>query len=298
MHGEDSPQNPRMDDGVSDDLRGLVAESGPTRRKFLGVSAALGVAAAVGGVSRGASASEPSESGAPEAQPGDATGMSVAVMVFDRITQLDATAPIEVFAKAGWTVFTVAPERRLVRAGSGLKIMPDYDYESAPEADVLCVPGGGGVNPLLTDAATLDYVRAAASTATYVTSVCTGALILGAAGLLKGKRATTHWASHHFLKSLGAIPVKERVVVDGNLITGGGVTAGVDFAFTVLDEVLGRDAAALVMLALEYDPAPPFVGGVPGNTAEGIVESYGAAAAGSLDQRGKQVEAAAAALAV
>lgn len=293
MHDDGNPQNQRTDKGLSGGGGLLGSASGPTRRTFLG--AALGVAAAVGGVSKGTAATESDPS---SVEPAEGAGMSVAVMVFDRITQLDATAPIEVFAKAGWTVFTVAPERRLVTSGSGLKIMPDYDYDSAPQADILCVPGGGGVNPLLTDAATLSYVRSAAANATYVTSVCTGALILGAAGLLKGKRATTHWASHHFLESLGAIPVNERVVVDGRLITGGGVTAGIDFAFTVLDEVLGRDVAALTMLALEYDPAPPFVGGVPGNTAEDIVERYGAAAQSSLDQRGKQVAAAAAALTV
>lgn len=297
MHDDGNPQTLRKSDGVSggDGSSGLTFASSSTRRMFLGAGAALGVAAAMSGVAHGASSPEP---GPQRVDPAEDKGMSVAVMVFDRITQLDATAPIEVFAKAGWTVFTVAPERRLVTSGSGLKIMPDYDYESAPQADILCVPGGGGVNPLLTDTATLKFVRETAASATYVTSVCTGALILGAAGLLEGKHATTHWASHHFLESFGAIPVKERVVVDGRLITGGGVTAGVDFAFTVLDEVLGRDVAALTMLALEYDPAPPFTGGAPGNTAKGIVERYGEAARGALDQRGQQVAAAAAALAV
>lgn len=274
-----------------------------TRRKFLGVSAALGVSSALGvsaavGVA-GTSASAQgvaSSLGAEEGLDSAQAPLSVAILIFDQITQLDATAPLEVFAKAGLNVFTVAPALSLVRAGSGLRMMPDYDYATAPQADILCVPGGGGVNPLLTDSATLVYLRGAAKDAQYVTSVCTGALLLGAAGLLKGKRATTHWASHHFLEPLGAVPVKERVVIDGNVITGGGVTAGVDFAFSVVDEVIGREAAALVMLSLEYDPAPPFAGGVVAKTADRIVARYNDRARDSLALRGEQVAMAAAKL--
>ncbi|MFK7829770.1 MAG: DJ-1/PfpI family protein [Congregibacter sp.] len=258
-----------------------------TRRDALsaGASLAIGVAAV--------SMSGPLLTPAARAEENN---LSVAILVFDGITQLDATAPLEVFAKAGLSTFTVAPENRLITAGSGLKIMPDYDYASAPHADILCVPGGGGVNPLLTDEATLAYIRGAAGEASYVTSVCTGALLLGAAGLLKGKRATTHWASHQFLEPFGAIPVESRVVIDGNVITGGGVTAGIDFAFAVLDKVLGRDAAALTMLALEYDPAPPFAGGSPRMAPADIVSTYTEAARSGLAKRGAQVVLAAAKL--
>ena len=220
--------------------------------------------------------------------------ITVAVMIFDDITQLDATAPLEVFAGAGFRVVTVAPRRDLVTAGSGLKIMPDHDFQTAPQADILLVPGGSGVNALLNDAAAIDYIRRAAADATYVTSVCTGSLLLGAAGLLKGKRATTHWASHHFLEAFGAVPVRQRVVIDGNVITGGGVTAGVDFAFAVVDEVRGRDAAALTMLALEYDPAPPFEGGSPANTDPAIVSAYQGYAEAPLTERKTQIARAAA----
>lgn len=219
--------------------------------------------------------------------------ITVAVMIFDDVTQLDATAPLEVFAGAGFRVVTVAPQRGLVTAGSGLKIMPDHDFQTAPQADILLVPGGSGVNALLNDAAAIDYIRRAAAEAAYVTSVCTGSLLLGAAGLLKGKRATTHWASHHFLESFGAVAVRQRVVIDGNVITGGGVTAGVDFAFAVVDEVRGRDVAALTMLALEYDPAPPFEGGSPANTDPAIVSAYQDYAEAPLTERKTQVSCAA-----
>ena len=218
-------------------------------------------------------------------------------MLFDDITQLDATAPLEVFASApGFSVFTVSPDASMVTASAGLKMQADYAYDNAPPADILCVPGGQGVNPLMTDAPTLDYIRRTARNARYVTSVCTGALLLGAAGLLKGRRATTHWASHRFLEAFGAVPVRERVVVDGDLITGGGVTAGVDFAFALLDAVRGRDAAALTMLALEYDPAPPFEGGSVARTKPELVETFNRYAETALAARAEQVARAAAAL--
>ncbi|MDP5053275.1 MAG: DJ-1/PfpI family protein [Congregibacter sp.] len=219
--------------------------------------------------------------------------MKVAMVIFDGVTQLDATAPMEVFAAAGLSVFTVAPRRELVTAGCGLKIMPDFDCQSAPVADILCVAGGAGVNPLLTDPGTLEYLRRTAAAARYITSVCTGALLLGAAGLLVGKRATTHWASHALLEELGAVPVQERVVIDGNIITGGGVTAGIDFALSVVKEALGYKAAEFVMLALEYDPAPPFAGGTPQSTSADVLGRYHEVARASLEQRKKQVAIAA-----
>jgi cyclohexyl-isocyanide hydratase len=136
-------------------------------------------------------------------------------------------------------------------------------FGECPALDVLCVPGGGGVNALLQDAETLDFLRAQAARARYVTSVCTGSLVLGAAGLLKGRKATTHWLSHDFLQKFGAVPVKARVVRDGNLITAGGVTAGIDFGLTVVAELVGKDQAQAIQLALEYAPQPPFHAGTP-----------------------------------
>jgi cyclohexyl-isocyanide hydratase len=136
-------------------------------------------------------------------------------------------------------------------------------FADCPPLDLLCVPGGFGVDQAMEDEATLAFVRREGARAKYVTSVCTGAFILGAAGLLRGKRATTHWAYHHLLPRVGAIPVKERVVRDGHTITGGGVTAGVDFAFVVMNEIAGPAVTQSVQLGIEYDPKPPFAAGSP-----------------------------------
>jgi cyclohexyl-isocyanide hydratase len=136
-------------------------------------------------------------------------------------------------------------------------------FAECPTLDVLCVPGGEGINALLRDAEVLGFLRAQASRVRYLTSVCTGALVLGAAGLLKGRRATTHWASRDFLAKFGAIPTQGRVVRDGNVFTAGGVTAGIDFGLTVVAELLGEARAQEIQLAHEYAPQPPFHAGTP-----------------------------------
>jgi cyclohexyl-isocyanide hydratase len=146
-----------------------------------------------------------------------------------------------------------------VTSSSGLLLVPTVTYDACPQLDVLCIPGGAGVKALLRDAVTLEFVRQQATGAGYVTSVCTGALVLGAAGLLRGRRATTHWASHDLLTAFGAVPVKARVVRDGNLLTGGGI----DFALSLAAELVGRPAAELIQLVFEYAPAPPFDAGSP-----------------------------------
>ena len=135
-------------------------------------------------------------------------------------------------------------------------------FESAPALDVICVPGGPGVDSMMEDELLLQFLRERAPSARYVTSVCTGALVLGAAGLLRGYRATTHWLSHELLALFGAIPVNERVVIDRNRITGGGVTAGIDFGLTVAGEVFGTAVAHEIQLMLEYNPSPPFASDV------------------------------------
>jgi cyclohexyl-isocyanide hydratase len=135
------------------------------------------------------------------------------------------------------------------------------------------VPGGPGVAAMMEDAEVLAFLRAQARGARFVTSVCTGAMVLGAAGLLRGKRATTHWASHDLLGSLGAIPTKGRVVRDGNLITGGGVTAGIDFALTVVAEIAGPAVAQGIQLQIEYAPAPPFEAGSPDTAPPDVLSS-------------------------
>ena len=185
-------------------------------------------------------------------------------VIFPNLTQLDFTGPLQVLARLPEAeTHIMAKTRDPVPSDCGLSLVPTKTFAEAPQLDLLCIPGGFGVDQAMEDDATIAFVRAQGANAKYVTSVCTGAFILGAAGLLRGKRATTHWAYHHLLPRVGAIPVQERVVRDGNTFTGGGVTAGLDFAFTVMDEIAGPEHAQAVQLGLEYDPRPPFDAGSP-----------------------------------
>ena len=216
--------------------------------------------------------------------------MRIGLLVFPNITQLDLTGPYEVFTKfPGSRVDLVWKNLEPLRAGGGLTLVPSATYESVGQLDILCVPGGAGMNSLLNDVETLEFLREQAKHAQYVTSVCTGALVLGAAGLLRGKRATTHWMSHDLLAPFGAIPMAERVVVDGNVITGGGVTAGIDFALRVAAEVLGEDAARGIQLGIEYDPQPPFDAGHPRTAAPELVERVRGAATARQQERADAV---------
>jgi cyclohexyl-isocyanide hydratase len=197
--------------------------------------------------------------------------LSVGMLLFENATQLDLTSAYEVFARMpGARVSLLASTLEPVRTEWGLTITPNLSWTEAPAFDVICVPGGWGVNALLTNDSLLDFLRSQGETARYVTSVCTGALLLGAAGLLRGYRATTHWMSLDLLPLFGAIPVAERVVRDGNRITGGGVTAGIDFALVLAAELYGESEAQRIQLAIEYDPHPPFNSGSP-RTAPGHV---------------------------
>jgi cyclohexyl-isocyanide hydratase len=162
-------------------------------------------------------------------------------------------------ARVALAAKTMAP----VETDVVLTLNPTHTFDDCPSADLLCVPGGFGVDDAMRDEETVRFVKRQAAGAKYVTSVCTGAFILGAAGLLKGKKATTHWAYHDALADVGATPVKARVVRDGNVFTGGGVTAGIDFAFTLAAEIAGVEVAKAIQLGLEYDPAPPFDAGSP-----------------------------------
>lgn len=198
--------------------------------------------------------------------------LEIGLLVFPKVQQLDLTAPYEVFALLpGSTVHLVWKTLDPVTSSTGLVLQPSVTMAACPQLDVVCVPGGAGINPLLEDAETLTFLRAQAAGARYVTSVCTGALVLGAAGLLRNKRATTHWAAHDLLGPLGAIPVKARVVQDGNTLSGGGVTAGIDFALTLAAEISGRDEAEAIQLQLEYAPAPPFDSGTPDRCRESVL---------------------------
>ena len=199
--------------------------------------------------------------------------LNVGILIFPNVQQLDVTGPYETFASVpGSNVHLLWKNLAPLTASTRLTLQPTMTFAECPPLDVLCVPGGGGINPLLQDAETLNFVRGQAKNSRYVTSVCTGALLLGAAGLLRGKRATTHWLAHDFLSSFGAIPVHERIVRDGNLITAGGVTAGIDFGLTVIAELLGQTEAEAVQLSIEYTPAPPFQSGCPQNASAQVLE--------------------------
>jgi cyclohexyl-isocyanide hydratase len=185
-------------------------------------------------------------------------------LLFDGITQLDFTGPAQVLARIpGAVVHTAAKATGPIRTDSGFAILPSTGFPNCPQGDLLCVPGGFGTREVIQDETTLQFLRDQAAEAQYVTSVCTGSLALGAAGLLKEKRATSHWAYTHLLEKFGAIYEKARVVRDGDIITAGGVTSGIDFALTVVAEIAGQDLAKSIQLSLEYDPRPPFDSGHP-----------------------------------
>jgi cyclohexyl-isocyanide hydratase len=221
----------------------------------------------------------------------------IGFLLFPGVQQLDLTGPHDVFASLPDTsVHLVWKDLVPLKASSGLTLTPDTTFATCPALDVICVPGGAGVGDLMEDAQTLEFIRAQAARARFVTSVCTGALVLGAAGLLRGHRATTHWAFHELLAPLGAIPVRERVVHDGNRVTGGGITAGIDFALTLVQELLGEQEAQAAQLALEYAPAPPFDAGSPDTAPRSVVELVRQRFAGSLARREEVVARVAAAL--
>ena len=212
--------------------------------------------------------------------------MQIGFLVFPQVQQLDLTGPHEVFAQIpSAKVHLIWKDREPVTSTSGLAFTPTMTFGETPALDVLCVPGGVGVNALLEDAAVLAWLAAAATRSRYVTSVCTGSLVLGAAGLLKGKRATTHWLAHDLLARFGAAPTAGRVVRDGNLITAGGVTAGIDFGLIVVAELLGQAEAERIQLYLEYAPSPPFGAGTPEEAPPDLVAAVRTSAAATRRER-------------
>lgn len=204
--------------------------------------------------------------------------LSFAFLLFPRVTQLDMTGPLQVLHRVpGAAVHLVARTRDPVPTDCGFSIVPTVTTADAPRVDLLCVPGGFGVEDVITDPELMSFVRRGAKEARWVTSVCTGAFVLGAAGLLEGRRATTHWAYRDLLPLVGAIPERARVVRDGNIVTGGGVTAGIDFGLELAAEIAGADVAREIQLAIEYDPSPPFDGSIdkaPDDTRDRLVDRY------------------------
>jgi cyclohexyl-isocyanide hydratase len=209
---------------------------------------------------------------------------NVGFVIFPDITQLDFTGPFEVLSRLATppsllapSVFAhsrthiVAKSMQPVLSDRGLGIMPTCVFESCPQLDLICVPGGPGVVGAIADDETVGFVRNQSARAQYVTSVCMGAFLLGAAGLLKGRRAATHWAYVDLLPLVGATHENGRIVRDGNLFTAGGVTSGIDFAFHIVAELAGPEVAQAIQLGIEYDPAPPFEGGHPSKASEAAV---------------------------
>lgn len=190
--------------------------------------------------------------------------LRIAFLLFPNVTQLDLTGPAQVLSRLGgvrldlvWKTLDPVP------TDAGFSILPTATFADVPGADILCVPGGFGINGVIADDEAMAWVQAVGTNAAWVTSVCTGSLILGAAGLLDGYRAGCHWAQRDMLTLFNAIPVDARTVVDRNRVTGGGVTAGIDFALTLTAMLRGEAHAKAVQLSLEYDPSPPFDSGSP-----------------------------------
>jgi cyclohexyl-isocyanide hydratase len=191
--------------------------------------------------------------------------LNVGFVIFPQLTQLDFTGPLQVLSGLPQSAtHIVAKSKSPVPSDCGLGLVPTHTFANCPPLDLICIPGGSeGVAGVINDRETIEFVRQQAGSARYVTSVCTGAFVLGVAGLLRGRRATTHWAYADLLPLVGAKHEKARVVKDGNVITAGGVTSGIDFGLAVIAEIAGESTARRIQLGMEYDPAPPFDSGHP-----------------------------------
>jgi putative intracellular protease/amidase len=200
--------------------------------------------------------------------------MNIAIVLYDKFTALDAIGPYEVLSRLpGASVVFVAADAGPVRTDNGmLTLLAERSLEQVLRPDIVLVPGGPGEVTARAGGAVLDWLKAADRTSTWTTSVCTGSLILAAAGLLDGKRATSHWLALEELRRLGAQPVEERVVFDGKLVTAAGVSAGIDMALTLAARVAGDTVAQAIQLGIEYDPQPPFDAGSPHKAPAEVVE--------------------------
>ena len=200
------------------------------------------------------------------------TPLQIGLLVFPGVTQLDLTGPLQVFSGIPRaSVHLIWKRIEPVASDSALTLTPTITFADCPQLDVVCVPGGAGTDDMINDEEMLQFLRGQAAGAKYITSVCTGSLVLGAAGLLKGYRAATHWTAMEFLELYGATPARTRVCVDRNRVTGGGVTAGIDFALTLVSILVDRPTAQAIQLRLEYNPAPPFDSGAPDTAPPEIV---------------------------
>ena len=212
--------------------------------------------------------------------------LQIGSFLFEGLDQIDLTGPFEVLSRVPNSTYRLYGKTAdPVRDVMGLRLTPDATLADAPQLDVLHIPGGCGQEALMEDEEVLGWIRQQATGARHVFSVCTGALLCGAAGLLKGRRATTHWASFHLLPLFGAIPVNERVVVDGNWVLAAGVTAGIDGALRLAAELRGQAVAESIQLAMAYAPEPPFDAGTPETAPPAVLEQARAAVRGITAQR-------------
>ena len=201
-------------------------------------------------------------------------------LLFSGMTQLDLTGPFEVLARLpGCKAHIIAKTLAPVRTERGLVITPDIDFDSAPQYDLFAVPGGPGTDDAILDPDTVDFVRRQAKGARFVFGICTGSLLLGAAGLLRGRRAGGHWQARDLLDRFGAIVSDDRLTISENIFTSGGVTAGIDMAIRVAAEIAGEAVAQQIQLQIEYDPEPPFNAGTPSVAPPEIVQRAVAATA-------------------
>lgn len=202
------------------------------------------------------------------------THLTIGGLVFPNMDQCDFTGPFEALARVPNSKFlTIWKDKRPVRDMAGLQLLADTTIDEAPQLDVLLVPGGYGQEALMNDEVVLSFIRKQAKKATYVFSVCTGALLCGAAGLLQGRRATTHWTAMDLLPYFGAIPSDERVVIDGNYVSAGGVTSGIDGSLIVVSLLRGETVAQELQLYMAYDPKPPFQAGSPATAPASILNT-------------------------
>ncbi|HNP24161.1 MAG TPA: DJ-1/PfpI family protein [Panacibacter sp.] len=217
--------------------------------------------------------------------------MIIGMVLFPNLTQLDLTGPYEVFGRMPSTkVLLVSESLAPVKSDYGLLLTPDATFNDCPQVDILFVPGGKGIFEAMQNKKLIGFLKQQAVKATYITSVCTGALVLATAGLLDGYKATTHWLSLDLLKLFPVEVVKQRVVVDRNRITGGGVTAGIDFGLSVAAELFGEDVAKDAQLFMEYNPAPPFNAGSPETAGKEVVEQVIASRAAIQHERAQLVK--------
>ncbi|MGA7072489.1 DJ-1/PfpI family protein [Bradyrhizobium sp.] len=223
--------------------------------------------------------------------------LQIGILIFPNVTQLDFTGPLQVFSSLpNTTIHLIWKRIEPVTSDTVLTMTPTVGFADCPQLDVICVPGGAGTDDMVNDEEMLQFLRSQATGAKYVTSVCTGSLVLGAAGLLRGYKATTHWTAMEYLGPYGALPTKTRVCVDRNRVTGGGVTAGIDFALTLVSVMVDRQTAEAIQLRIEYNPAPPFTSGSPDTAPPEILARMNQRIAAGRERRGAANQRAAARL--